>query len=151
MSLRAVVSIYIGNMITYTRLILYLGRTWALVQVHSIAADPECGYRFFVDAKHERYREVDGHQEWERLTDRCSMLQRTWGGVCVCFPQQRRRYYGVHNLTTGESRKPCTFKRVGRESGPWLAAGWWLGAWPATHLSTFQLEKSQFGSPKPGT
>ncbi|CAJ1392416.1 unnamed protein product [Effrenium voratum] len=35
----------------------------ALEFVHSIAADPECGYRFFVDAKHERYREVDGHQE----------------------------------------------------------------------------------------
>ena len=28
-----------------------------------MAADAEFGYRFFVDAKHERYREVDGQQD----------------------------------------------------------------------------------------
>jgi len=30
---------------------------------HRVAADAEFGYRFFVDAKHERYREVDGQQD----------------------------------------------------------------------------------------
>ena len=28
-----------------------------------MAGDAECGYRFFVDAKHEHYRQVDGQQE----------------------------------------------------------------------------------------
>ena len=31
-----------------------------------MAADAECGYRFFVDAKHERFREVDGKQDLPR-------------------------------------------------------------------------------------
>ena len=30
-----------------------------------MAADAECGYRFFVDAKHERFREVDSEQDLE--------------------------------------------------------------------------------------
>ena len=30
-----------------------------------MAANAECGYRFFVDAKHERFREVDGEQDLE--------------------------------------------------------------------------------------
>lgn len=37
---------------------------WSLsTKLHNVAGDPEYGYRFFVDAKHERYREVDGEQE----------------------------------------------------------------------------------------
>lgn len=31
--------------------------------VHSLPGDPECAYRFFVDAKHERFCEVDGAPE----------------------------------------------------------------------------------------
>ena len=38
----------------------------AASQVHRVAADAECGYRFFVDAKHERFREVDGKQDVKR-------------------------------------------------------------------------------------
>ena len=43
---------------------------WSLsTEVHNVAGDPEYGYRFFVDAKHERYREVDGEQErWSDLS-----------------------------------------------------------------------------------
>eukprot|EP00435_Cladocopium_sp_Y103_P008495 s1926_g2.t1 len=37
--------------------------------VHRVAADAECGYRFFVDAKHERFREVDGEQDLQREVD----------------------------------------------------------------------------------
>ena len=38
-------------------------RVTLVTQVHRVAADAECGYRFFVDAKHERFREVDGEQD----------------------------------------------------------------------------------------